>query len=69
MAFAFVLTIPVTLATIAVAWLAFRPVIGGGMLVLSAITLFGLWRWHHGRTAAHVAAQAAATPPPAAAAH
>ena len=69
MAFAFVLTIPVTLITIALAWLAFRPIIGGGLLVLAAITLYGLWRGHHGRTAAHVAAQAAATPPPAPAAH
>ena len=54
------LTVPVALVTIAIAWLVFRPLIGGGMLVLAAALLYGLWRWHHSRTAAHVAAQAAA---------
>jgi len=58
--FAFVLTIPVTLITIAIAWLAFRPLIGGGMLVLAAVFGYLLWRWHHNRSAPHVAAQAAA---------
>jgi len=47
---AFVLTVPVTLVTIAVAWLAFRPIIGGGLLVLAAIAIYALWRWHRGRT-------------------
>jgi hypothetical protein len=60
--FAFVLAVPVTLVTIAIAWLAFRPLIGGGMLILAAAALYGLWRWHHSRSAGHVAAQAAATP-------
>ena len=60
--FAFVLTIPVTLTTIAVAWLVFRPLIGGGMLILAAGLGYMLWRWHHSRSAAHVAAQAAAAP-------
>ena len=59
-AFAFVLAIPVTLATIAIAWIAFRPLIGGGILILAAAASYGLWRWHHGRTAAHAATRAAA---------
>ncbi|HEY4942307.1 MAG TPA: TMEM43 family protein [Rhizomicrobium sp.] len=60
--FAFVLTIPVTLVTIAIAWLAFRPLVGGGILLLAAGFGYLLWRWHHSRSAAHVAAVAAATP-------
>ncbi|HUO89387.1 MAG TPA: TMEM43 family protein [Rhizomicrobium sp.] len=59
-AFALVLTIPVALVTIAVSWLVFRPLIGGGMLVLAAGLGYLLWRWHHSRTAPHVAAQQAA---------
>jgi len=58
--FAFVLTIPVTLITIAIAWLAFRPLIGGGILLLAAVFGYLLWRWHHSRSAPHVAAQQAA---------
>ena len=57
--FAFVLTIPVALVTIAVAWLAFRPLIGGGLLIVAAGLGYALWRWHHSRSAAHVAATAA----------
>jgi hypothetical protein len=58
--FAFVLTIPVALVTIALSWLAFRPLIGGGLLILAAGLGYLLWRWHHSRSAPHVAAQAAA---------
>ncbi len=48
-AIALVITIPLTLVVIALAWLAFRPLIGGGLLVLAAVLFYGLWRWHHGR--------------------
>ena len=58
--FAFVLTVPVTLVTIALAWLAFRPLIGGGLLIVAAGLGYALWRWHHSRSAPHVAAAAAA---------
>ena len=58
-AFAFVLTIPLALGTIAIAWIAFRPVIGGTILLPAIAAFYGLWRWHHGRTAANVAAKAA----------
>ncbi|HEX4302105.1 MAG TPA: TMEM43 family protein [Rhizomicrobium sp.] len=61
--FAFVLSIPVTLITIAVSWLVFRPLIGGGILILAAGIGYLLWRWHHTRSAPHVAAQAAAAAP------
>ncbi len=67
--FAMVITVPLTLITIAISWLAFRPLLGGGILILAAAALYGLWRWHHSRSAPHVAAQAAAAaaaPPPAA---
>ncbi len=47
---AFVLTVPLTLVTIALAWLAFRPLIGAGLLILAAIAVYLLWRWHHART-------------------
>ena len=59
--FAFVLSVPVTLIVIAFAWLAFRPLIGGGLLIVAAGLGYLLWRWHHSRSAAHVAA----TPAPA----
>ena len=57
--FAFVLTIPVALVTIAFAWLAFRPLIGGGILVLAAGLFYLLLRWHRSRHAAPVAGAAA----------
>ncbi|MBV9044592.1 MAG: hypothetical protein JO294_05685, partial [Alphaproteobacteria bacterium] len=57
--FAFVLSIPVALITIAISWLAFRPLIGGGILLLGLGLGYLLWRWHHNRTARHVAAAAA----------
>ncbi len=50
-AVSFVIALPLTLVVIALSWLAFRPLIGGGLLVVAAGALYGLWRWHHGRTA------------------
>ncbi len=58
--FAFVLAIPVALVTIAIAWIAFRPLIGGSILLVAAGIGYLLWRWHHSRSAGHVAAQAPA---------
>ncbi len=49
-AISFVIALPLTLVVIALSWLAFRPVIGGGLLVVAAGALYGLWHWHHGRT-------------------
>jgi len=58
-AFALVLTVPLALATIAIAWIAFRPLVGGGLLLVALAAFYGLWRWHEGRTAAHAAAKPA----------
>src|ERR1700761_1251487 len=48
---AFVLTVPLTLVTIALAWLAFRPLLAAALLIFAAIAIYLLWRWHHARTA------------------
>ncbi|MBL6940316.1 MAG: TMEM43 family protein [Alphaproteobacteria bacterium] len=58
--FALVLTIPVTLIVIAFSWLAFRPLIAVPLLIAAAVFGYVLWRWHHARSAPHVAAQQAA---------
>lgn len=44
---AFVVALPLTLVVIAISWIAFRPLIGGGLLVLAAGLLYALRRWHH----------------------
>lgn len=54
-----VISLPLTLVVIALAWLFYRPLIGGGLLLVAAGAVYGLWKWHHQRTAGHVAAQAA----------
>jgi len=46
---AFVITVPLTLVVIAVAWFAFRPVMSGGILLVAALSLYGLGRWHRSR--------------------
>lgn len=58
---ALVISVPLTLVVIALAWLAVRPFIGGALLVLAAAALFGLWRMHR----AHLARRRrSAVPPP-----
>jgi hypothetical protein len=58
-ALSFVISVPLTLTVIAVAWLAYRPIVGG-LLILAAIgAVYGLWRWHAGRRPAVVAKAAA----------
>jgi hypothetical protein len=49
----FVVAVPVTLVVIAISWFAFRPLLGGGLLVLAAAAFYGLWRWHKSRTPNH----------------
>lgn len=51
----FVLAVPVTLTVIALAWIAHRPVIGIGLLVVAAAGGYALWHWHKSRTPAPVA--------------
>lgn len=61
MAAAFVLALPLTLAVIALAWMAHRPLIGGGLMLVAIVAIYGLWRWHAGRKPVPaVAAKAAA---------
>jgi len=52
---AFVIALPATLVIIAVAWLAHRPLIGGGLLVVGAIVLIGGIVMHHRRRPAKAA--------------
>ena len=54
---AFVVALPLTLIVIALSWIAFRPFIGIGLLVVAAALLYGLRRWHH---ASHPPAEAMA---------
>jgi hypothetical protein len=44
---AFVLAVPVTLIVIALSWIAFRPLIGIGLLIVAGGSLYLLRRWHH----------------------
>jgi hypothetical protein len=48
-ALSLVISVPLTLIVIATAWIAYRPVYGG-LLMLAAIgAVYGLWRWHAAR--------------------
>jgi hypothetical protein len=38
--------VPITLLTIAIAWIAHRPLVGVGLLVAAAVALFLLGRMH-----------------------
>ncbi len=57
--FAIVVAGALSLATIAIAWLAYRPVLAIGLLVAGVALVAGLWTLARGRKA-----QAAAAPPP-----
>jgi len=56
---ALVISIPLTLVVIAIAWIVFRPLLGIGLLVAAAALLYGLGRLHRRRNPAP-AIQAAA---------
>ncbi|HTB43431.1 MAG TPA: TMEM43 family protein, partial [Acetobacteraceae bacterium] len=43
---ALTLAVPITLLTIAIAWIAHRPLVGVGLLVAAAVALFLLGRMH-----------------------
>jgi hypothetical protein len=49
---ALALAIPLSLLVIAFAWLAYRPLIGGALILLAAVTGYGLWRWRKSRAPA-----------------
>jgi hypothetical protein len=46
---AFVISIPLTLAVVAISWIVFRPLLGIGLLVAAAALLYGLQRLHASR--------------------
>lgn len=60
---AFALALPLTLVVIALAWLSVRPLLGGSLLVLAALALIGLIRWHYVHKKARLARAAAKMPP------
>jgi Transmembrane protein 43 len=49
---ALVLAVPLSILVMAFAWLAYRPLIGGALIVLAAAVGYGLWRWHKSRAPA-----------------
>lgn len=59
-AISLVISVPLTLTVIALAWLAYRPVLGGGLILAAIAAVYLLWRWHAGRKPAVTAAKAAA---------
>jgi hypothetical protein len=56
---ALVISLPLTLVVVAVSWIAFRPLIGVGLLVVAAGALYGLHRLHRARHPVVAAAPAA----------
>jgi hypothetical protein len=48
-ALSLVISVPLTLIVIAMAWLAYRPILGGGLILAAIAAVYGLWRWHAGR--------------------
>lgn len=49
---ALALAIPTSLLVIAFAWLAYRPLIGGALILLAAAAGYSLWRWRKARAPA-----------------
>jgi hypothetical protein len=49
---ALVIAIPLSILVMAFAWLAYRPLIGGVLILLAAVVGYGLWRWRMLRTPA-----------------
>jgi Transmembrane protein 43 len=49
---ALALAVPLRILVIAFAWLAFRPLIGGALILLALAVGYGLWRWRKARAPA-----------------
>jgi hypothetical protein len=49
---ALVIAVPLSILVIAFAWLAYRPLIGGSLILLALAVGYGLWRWRKNRAAA-----------------
>jgi Transmembrane protein 43 len=56
---AFVLALVLSVVTAAVAWIVFRPLIGGALLLLAVLFFFGGFKWLRGKAEAAAAAPAA----------
>jgi hypothetical protein len=46
---ALAIAVPLSILVIAFAWLAYRPLIGGALILLAAAVGYGLWRWRKSR--------------------
>ena len=44
--------VPLSILVIAFAWLTFRPLIGGGLILLALVVGYLLWRWRKSRAPA-----------------
>jgi transmembrane protein TMEM43 len=53
---ALAIAVPLSILVIAFAWLAYRPLIGGALILLAAAVGYGLWRWRKSRAPAAAAA-------------
>jgi hypothetical protein len=49
---ALVIAVPLSILVIAFAWLAYRPILGGGLVLLALAVGYALWRWHKARSPA-----------------
>jgi hypothetical protein len=49
---ALVIAVPLSILVIAFAWLAYRPLIAGGLILLALVVGYGLWRWRKSRAPA-----------------
>jgi hypothetical protein len=53
---ALVIAVPLSILVIAFAWLTYRPLIGGSLILLALAVGYGLWRWRKSRAAGEPAA-------------
>ena len=44
------IAVPLSILVIAFAWLAYRPILGAGLILLAIAVGYGLWRWHKTRS-------------------
>jgi hypothetical protein len=46
------IAVPLSILVIAFAWLAYRPLLGAGLILLAVAAGYGLWRWRKSRAPA-----------------
>ena len=49
---ALAISVPLSILVIAFAWLTFRPLIGGSLILVALVVGYFLWRWRKSRAAA-----------------